>query len=297
MFEKRKKQPSAMFSYEGFSISLIWIGVIVILSIFILFSLDIFIFKWISDAQENKLGTLGQLLEGTVGTIWALAGVILFYEAMRFQRMELKSQRHELELNRQEVIEQTQQLRAQNQTLFIQTFENTFFQLVTLHNDIVNNISIEHFDVVTNNDRRITGRQCFFQFYSDFRYTYSNHIDIVGGSFPDKEDIITTINEAFITFFNRYQEMLGHYLRNVHNILKYIDSSDIKNKWLYTNLFHDHLSNFELCLILYYCISDLGVKLKPLAEKYSLLENIPVDEIIDMRHRDYLSSTAFRPMR
>jgi hypothetical protein len=297
MFEKKKKQSSVIFSYEGFSISLIWIGVVIILSIFIIFSFDIFVFHWISAEQNNKLGSLGQLLEGAVGTMWALAGVILYYEALRFQRMELKSQRHELELNRQEVIEQTQQLRSQNQTLFIQTFENTFFQLITLHNDIVNNISIEHYDIVNNTEKRITGRHCFNQFYNEFKYTYSNHIDLVGGSFPEKEDILSTLNEAFITFFNRYQEMLGHYLRNVQNIIKFIDSSDIKNKWLYTNLFHDHLSNFELCIILYYCISDIGIKLKPLAEKYSLLENIPVDEIIDMRHREYLNSTAFRPMR
>ncbi|MBI5325733.1 MAG: putative phage abortive infection protein [Ignavibacteriae bacterium] len=297
MFEKKKKQPSALFSYEGFSISLIWIGIIVILLIFIVFSLDIFVFNWISDAQDNKLGSLGQLLEGSVGTLWALAGVILYYEALRFQRMELKSQRHELELNRQEVIEQTQQLRAQNQTLFIQTFENTFFQLVTLHNDIVNNIAIEHYDVVSNTERKIAGRQCFFQFYNDFKYIFSNHIEIVGGTFPEKDDIQGTLNEAFLNFFNSHQEILGHYLRNVHNIIKYIDASDVKNKWFYTNLFHDHLSNYELCILLYYCISDIGIKLKPLAEKYSLLENIPVDEILDMRHREYLNSTAFRPMR
>jgi hypothetical protein len=289
----KKQRTELFFSYEGFSISLIWIGILLIIIIFGAALLDTFVFNWVSMSQNNKIGNIGQLLEGTVGSIWALAGVVLYYEALRFQRLELKSQRHEFELNRQEVIEQTQQLRAQNQTLWMMTFENTFFQLVFLHNEIVSSITYETFDIVENREKVIAGRQCFFNYYNEFRSIFNNNVDMMGAVFPDKEEVQAILNESYMTFYNRHQEALGHYLRNIQTIIKFIDASEVKNKWFYTNLFHDHLSNYELIMLLYHCISEIGLKLKPLVEKYSLLENIPVDEIMDIRHKDFLGTAAY----
>ncbi|MEM7110131.1 MAG: hypothetical protein AAF519_18025, partial [Bacteroidota bacterium] len=41
----------------------------------------------------NTLGTAGEFLGGTVGSIWALAGVILFFLALIYQKRELVLQR------------------------------------------------------------------------------------------------------------------------------------------------------------------------------------------------------------
>lgn len=59
-------------------------------------------------------------------------------EELKLQRNELKLQRYETELQRKEFERQTQELKNQNKTLLVQKFENTFFNLLGLHNEFVN---------------------------------------------------------------------------------------------------------------------------------------------------------------
>lgn len=70
---------------------------------------------------------------------FAFAGVIY---AIFLQKSELSLQRRELQYTRQELKGQKEQLENQNKTLQKQNFEETFFQLLRLHNDIVNSIDL-----------------------------------------------------------------------------------------------------------------------------------------------------------
>jgi hypothetical protein len=295
MLKPKKKYNTSLFSYERFSITLIWLGGVVMITFFILLVSDALWFHFLTPDQDARLGNMGQLMEGTVGSLWALAGVILVYEALRFQRMELKSQRHEFELNRQEVIEQTQQFKAQNLTMAIQTFENTFFQLILLHNEIVNSLAIERLveDTSLENKKILKGRKCFRVFYQHFKNFYYNTIDLIGMATPDQIEMAETLNETFLQFYVRYQDDLGHYLRNIDNIINVVDKSDMKNKQFYAHMFQDHLTNYELLILFYYCFSDYGITLKPLVEKYRFFEHLIVEELLDRRHKDFYKDSAF----
>ena len=180
------------FSYESFSITLIWTGVIIMIIFFVFLAADAFVFQWMSIEQDSRLGNLGQILEGTVGSVWALAGVILVYEALRFQRLELKAQRQEFELNRQEVMEQTLQLRLQNITLQSQAFESTYFQLLSLHNEIVSSIQIDGASL----GKHLKGRKCFHEYFTIFIDIYNNNIDLIGLGSPDTSEFHDLINET-----------------------------------------------------------------------------------------------------
>ena len=296
MKKKTAKFNTSLFSYERFSIALIWIGVFFITTFFVLLLLDAMVFHWLSADQDAKLGNMGQLLEGTVGSLWALAGVILVYEALRFQRMELKSQRHEFELNRQEIIEQTQQFKAQNQTLFLQKFENTFFQMINLHNEIVAAITIEAPTPVhpQGYKKTLLGRKCFNEFYHIFKNIYYDNIDNTGIGNPEKSDMLELLNESYLQFYNKHQDDLGHYLRNISNTISFIDKSEVKNKDFYTRLLQDHMTNFELLILFYHCISDVGMELKPYIEKYSFFENLVIEEVLDRRHIDFYETYTFK---
>ena len=61
---------------------------------------------------------------------------------LRLQRKELELQREELTHTREEIKGQKEQLAAQNKTLRHQNFENSFFQLLSLYNDIIDTIEI-----------------------------------------------------------------------------------------------------------------------------------------------------------
>ncbi len=73
-----------------------------------------------SDSGLGSRSSIGEFFGGTVGTIWTLAGIILFYLALIYQRREL-------ELQRKELVETGQILDRQSQTIELQQFENTFF--------------------------------------------------------------------------------------------------------------------------------------------------------------------------
>jgi|WetSurMetagenome_2_1015567.scaffolds.fasta_scaffold00003_235 hypothetical protein len=195
----------------------------------------------------DKFGAINALFSGL-----AFAGIIF---TIFLQKRELKLQREELEDTRQEFIQQ-------NDTLKKQRFENTFFQLLRLHNDIVDKLKIKAIDGET-----YLSREFFLGAIKDLKYRsiceyfkYSAIIkletheiaefkanrDVVHSFFQklEKEEITNlqlltnadienfisepiinkeeNIKKEYENFFHRYQYNLGHYFRNLYHIYKYV---------------------------------------------------------------------------
>ena len=102
----------------------------------------------------DMFGAINALFSGFAfaGIIWA---IILQKNELSLQREELKLQRDELEQTRKEIKGQKEQLQAQDQTLKKQNFEDTFFQLLRFHVDIVGSLKF----------RSSTGSDCFCATY------------------------------------------------------------------------------------------------------------------------------------
>lgn len=115
-----------------FKRNLIWIMLLVVICLFLLnFSLIFFI------PDGNIRGTFGDQF-GAVNALFsglAFAGliytIILQRRDLELQRNDLKLQREELVLTRKEMEEQTAEFEKQNETLKIQRFENTFFNMLS----------------------------------------------------------------------------------------------------------------------------------------------------------------------
>ncbi len=77
---------------------------------------------------------------------------------------------------------------------------------------------------------------------------------------------------------NKDINILDHYFRHLYNIFKYIHQTDIltvKDKYRYTCLVRAQLSQFELVLLYYNCLTTNGKdKFKPLIETYAILNNL-----------------------
>ncbi len=96
-------------------------------------------------------GVFGDMF-GAVNAIFsglAFAGIIL---SLYMQRIELRIQRKELKLTRKEVKRTNKEFKLQNQTMELQKFENTFFNLLNIHHDIVKNIDFEPKKIIENED-------------------------------------------------------------------------------------------------------------------------------------------------
>ena len=237
---------------------------------------------WVLYPREDR-GTIGDMFGAVNALFSGLAFAVIIY-TMLLQRQELRLQRKELEDTRAELQGQKLQLAAQNETLRKQNFENTFFQLLRLHNDILNAIDL-------TDDRNITtrGRDCFAvfgrRFFSVFQHDYRDQ--------PSRSEL-EKINGAYSAFFQRNQNEIAHYFRTLYNIVKFVHQSEVADKRFYTNLIRAQLSSAELLMLFYNCLSDLGrEKFKPLVEEYGLLKNLPQNLLYYSNHRPLFNDGAY----
>lgn len=273
----------------------------------LLFFLGLGLFLWpninidtSSQIDATKFGQFGDFVGGIIGSLWAFAGVILFYVALTEQRADFRTnrevletqvaaleqqirefalQREELELTRAVFIEQST-------TLKLQQFESTYFNSLNLLNNIILNISYVYTPppqtykrpgdepIFPQPDRSKTfiGRDAFELFYKDLKLEYQSLIgDYVINNIkvtytPDSEFNIPNekkeelLNIAYERFFNKSHSDLGHYFRTIYNIVRFIHDKQPQNPKYYTNLLRSQLSTYEHLLLFYNCQSEYGNK-------------------------------------
>lgn len=269
----------------------------VLIVIIVLYFLSIFLLYWLFGPWESG-SDFGDTL-GAINTLFAglaFGGIIY---TIFLQREELVLQRKDLELTRDELRGQKEEFITQNQTLNIQRFENTFFQLITLHHKIVDNIdlietyrfnssiklirSVSINPSIENRERLVYGRDVFMMRYIDMKDELAKHSTVI------------RLSEVYSKHYELFQTDVGHYFRNLYRIIKFVDSSDIADKYTYTSIIRAQLSDYELLWLFYNCISDKGKdKFKPLIEKYTLFKNLPSDKLADSSsHKSFYNESAF----
>ncbi|WP_300433990.1 putative phage abortive infection protein [Christiangramia sp.] len=292
---------------------------------FILLIIAILIFVWKdwffsfdSKIQSDKIAQFGDFVGGLIGSLWALAGVMLFYVALSEQRKDfqtnrmvldaqtdaLKQQIKEFELQREELSETREVFKIQSKTLKKQQFESTFFNLVNLHHQIVNSIDLKStrnkYDLIErmrNRDHHgnkppnekileiTTGRDCFVRFRNGLKYLYFEKDEKREANSINEIDFVKKVYDEY---YEKHQSDLGHYFRNLYHTFKFIKNSDIENKQMYASLVRAQLSNDELFMIFYNGLSDMGKKFKPLIEEFKILKTLNPKTLIDMKEHYHL---------
>ena len=130
---------------------------------FILIGTGAFIY-WFISGNNNDLDKLGDYVGGVVTSIWSLAGLIIIYVAFLGQKQQILQQQKEMLYNRLEISMTREEMVQQNETLSRQRFENTFFQMLNLHHQIVNAI-----DIIEVNHQNHKARDAFKFIYENFR--------------------------------------------------------------------------------------------------------------------------------
>ena len=128
--------------------SIFIIALIIIVSIFLIELILVVCFYDI-----DKLGAFGDFFGGMINPILTFCTFMALLLTIILQQRELKLSREQVAISVKELSETTiatkissQALTEQSKSLKIQNFENTFSNMVSLHNEIVNNLSLEkHF--------------------------------------------------------------------------------------------------------------------------------------------------------
>lgn len=252
----------------------------------------IWILSWLGvsclfDGSEER-GTFGDQFGAINALFSGLAFAGLIYTIL-LQHEELGLQRQELADTRDELKGQKEEAEKQNAIMRKQQFENTFFQLLQTHHEIIKMWSY------LDNDRMIYGQSALKLYYKKFVAAYLG--DSTGYLDSEMENDIKKICNFYGLAYQDWEEYGGVYFRNLYRTIKYIDEHTILSrieKYEYVTLLRSQLSDYELALLFYNCLSFYGRgKFKPLIEKYALLHNLPERLLISGKNKQFYEKGAF----
>lgn len=233
-----------------------------------------------------SLGDFGEFIGGFVGSIWSLAGILLFYSALVYQRNELEEQKEILVNQTEAMISQSKELEKQNVTMLKQKQEETFFNLLRFHIDLVETLTFisNDIDVQTGNihKQKVSGRNTFGEFYNVFKRFYSKYLEHLSDAGVDEENLLGVIETSYTSFFAEYRYELGHYFRNIFNLLLFIDRAAEKDRHFFLSILFSQISVYEMSLIFFHGLTNENKELKKFIEKYALLQDLFQDDLIKL---------------
>jgi hypothetical protein len=281
--------------------NIVWVmfgGVIILF--FLNFSMIFFV------QGENKRGTFGDQF-GAVNALFsglAFTGliytIILQRRDLEIQRHDLKLQREEIALNRKEMEEQTAEFEKQNETLRIQRFENTFFNMLSQFQEVVNSLSAQY--SWRGEENEVKGRESFKAAFEKVMV----YVEIPSGDRPYKRyrGMADTIENEGLEGYCKADvpTYFDHYFRLFYRILKFVKDTplitEFDDEYEYTSMLRAILSRYELVWLYYNGLSDYGnEKLKPLIERYAMLKNLREDLLVDGVDVGSYAESAYRKTR
>ena len=250
----------------------------------LLWSISFFMQSW----EYDRRGTFGDMF-GAVNALFsglAFAGLIV---TLIMQHEELGLQREELAQTNRELAAQREEFADQNKTMKIQRFENTLFNMLSLHQDIVNGLYYVPKDYADHSPES-KGRYVFDVFYNtkitDFGDGYNSQVYGIEGLVRQENNPEAYLHVSEISIFDNY-------FRHLYRMFKYIDVSpliDDSERYDYACIVRAQLSDYELLMLFYNALNvrDHGdLKFKQLIEKYAVFNNIRKD-MLAREDEDYI---------
>lgn len=224
----------------------------------------------------KETGTIGDTIGGTMGPFVAIAAAILTFLAFWVQFKANEQQRKDIALER---------------------FESNLFELIHIQQDITNNLIFVG-KKGNNNKVQAQGRDVFQYVYEDYNFgldsKYDNTPIIVG--------VKTLMRYQSVNRYTDLKELgcLDHYFRHLYRVFKYINDSDViddTDKYKYACMVRASLSQYELIMLFYNCLSSNGnEKFKPLIETYAIFNNIRVELLARQEHKILYEEKAYQKL-
>lgn len=257
--------------------NLVWLMFGGVILLFLLnFSMVFFISdKDIRGTFGDQFGAVNALFSGLAFT-GLIYTIILQRRDLTLQRRDLKLQRQELALTRKEMEEQTAEFEKQNETLKIQRFENTFFNMLSQFQEVVNSLSVT---------ARVKGENVDLEGREVFQTLYERAVIYIpnpqrNGEFVGIRGMKAVLERHGLEGYMNSEDptLFDHYFGLLYRILKFVRTSPLitrfEDEYEYTSILRATLSRYELVWLFYNGLTYGEEKLKPLIERYAMLKNL-----------------------
>lgn len=231
---------------------------------------------------KSSFGEWGDFFGGVLNPILTFLTFMGLLLTIVLQNRELRETRVEAKRSADALV-------SQNEVSDKQLFEQTLFNMLSLHQQILGAIDIYN----TSTKQTTLGRDCIKVFFE--RYTKEASGLGMGANFDNKslEKELRHLDRIWDKFWVSHKSELGHYFRFLYNIIRFVDESKV-DKVTYIRIVRSQLSDQELALLFYNCLSVHGrEKFKPLVERYALFDNLPITMLIKREHSDLYANSAY----
>ncbi|MFC3200299.1 putative phage abortive infection protein [Alteromonas oceani] len=242
-----------------------------------LFAIVIVFFINLLSLGKSSFGEWGDFFGGVLNPILTFLTFMGLLITIVIQQKELKEARAEFKRSADALDEQSISMKRQS-------FENTFFQMLTQHNEIINSIDL------VNAETSVTtrGRDCFKVFYNRLAKEYRSNEKKGNGKYSHE----SIAKLAYKNFWRDHESELAHYFRFLFNFIRFVDESEFK-EGLYIKLLRAQLSERELLLLFYNTLTEQGKAFYPYVYEYQLFDNMPKMKILNKDHLELFEKQAY----
>lgn len=225
----------------------------------------------------------------------AFAGLII---TMLLQRKSLEVQQEELRNNTLELKAQRVEFETQNKTMKLQRFENTFFNMLSLQQEIVNGLKYSYNKYPGSISKTILNKTPLININLSGREVF----EIIYN-----RELQETIYEHGISSFKMISgsSLLDHYFLHIYRIIKFVDETSLleskHEKYSYISILRATLSRYEIIFLFYNELNPKFSHFKELIEEYSLFDNLDECSLIQTHDeipseiKKYYDDSAYDP--
>ena len=205
---------------------------------------------------------------GGLNTIFSGLAFIALVNALFMQSKELSLQREELQETQRLMADQKGEMVRQAETMHLQQFESTFFQLLNQQRKILELVSVQGLGR-SPSVRGLEAIQVLEQVLNAIILTPRAAIDNIEGRNDLKIEF-----ERLNGIFQSVESGFAHYFRHLYTLVKFVNNAEINDKHFYTGIIRAQLSSAEISILFFNGLSTPGSKFKPLIEEYCLLQHL-----------------------
>ena len=205
---------------------------------------------------------------GQFGDMFGVVNALFSGLAFAGLIVTILQQHKALEQTREDLKNQTEEFDEQNKTLRIQRFENTFFKMLEVQQNIVND-----FYAADSEHNEYHGRNLFYYVVCSCKHNVSEGDKKLNG-------LREVIYYKGLSHVNDYMTMgkFDHYFLHLYTILKFIKEKEWlgdEKQYQYATFIRATLSRFELFLLYYHGLNH--PEMKKMMERYCLLHHLRKD--------------------
>lgn len=221
--------------------------------------------------NHDLFGTLGDFVGGILGSIIAFYSVYLlvrtFQNQIQTNASVTNTNQSVIDANNS-VIETNKKLVKQSE---LQIFDSRFNTLLNLYHKAV--------EAYRSEDDKLKGRACFEKYALDFKECgFSNHTEYKRRSIGALSD--------YIALYAKHRVELSVHYRMLYLLSRLTAEEKMKESYrvTYAKSIRGQLSEGELLLLRYNCLSPYGSKMCQYVNQFNLLKHLPIMSLLEFSY-------------